>query len=215
MNPTSLRPAYLIPRLRQMFFVRRHPDTPWLTESGIRLLDSWLRPTDIGIEWGSGRSTAWLAKHVAHMTSVEDSSDWHSIVQQQLSRNGVASKVDYRFVPCEHREVDEPESHPYASVADEFADHSLDFALIDGNIRALCMAKILPKLKPGGLLILDNANRYIPNQSLGGPATAHEPRTEYKSAKWRLLAESLQNWRAILTTDSIWDTRFWVKPPAA
>lgn len=213
MHWKSLRPSYLVPRLRQIAFVRNHPDTPWLTESGIRLLDSWLKPTDVGLEWGSGRSTAWFARHVARMTSVEDNPQWHERVKALLQQAGVSHKVDYRSIPCEHREVDEPDSHPYANVADEFAEESLDFALVDGNIRVLCMQKVLSKLKPGGLLILDNANRYFPNVSLGRPATTHEPRTDYKSEKWRKLGETLSTWRAILTTDRIWDTRFWIKPP--
>ena len=211
----AFRPGYVRRRLRQKNFERTHPDAPWLTEQAVRLLDGWLRPTDRGIEWGSGRSTVWFAARVAHLTSVEDNADWYADVTRRLAAKRLSAKVDYHHVACECCEQDEPATHPYADVANELADGSLDFALVDGNIRLTCIRRGMPKLKPGGLLILDNANRYCPNLSLGSCATIHEPRTEPPSAGWAAVLRELEGWRPILTTDGIWDTRMWVKHCAA
>src|SRR4051812_15554973 len=159
MNLNSLRPSYLVPRVREILFQRSHPGSPWLGESAVVFLESWLKPTDVGIEWGSGRSTSWFASRVARMTSVENSAEYHAIVTRTLADKGLAAKVDYRLVPCELEELEEPPTHPYAEVAREFPDGSLDFAMVDGMIRETCMRAVMPKIKPGGLLILDNANR--------------------------------------------------------
>lgn len=212
MNIRSLRPKYAISRMRQISFCKKYPATPWLTASAIHLLDSWLRPTDVGLEWGSGRSTIWFAGKVGRLTSIEDSREWFDQVTKRLAEKGIAGKVDYRFVACPHQEVDEPETAEYASTAESLPDNSVDFALVDGNIRVTCMPIAMRKVKPGGLLILDNSNRYLSTASIGGQSTVHEPRTEPRSAKWAGIEKSLASWRAILTTDNIWNTRFWVKP---
>ncbi len=213
MNLHSFRPAYLAKRLGQMRFENAHPDAPWMAESAILLLESYLKPTDIGFEWGSGRSTLWLAQRVARLHSVEDNLQWYGPVKKKLEEAHLASRVTYRFIPCEWTEMDEPLHHPYADVAHTLPNKSLDFALVDGNIRASCLRVILPKLRPGGLLILDNANRFIPNRYSHGHSTVHERRSEPRSTGWRQLMEELQDWRWMNTTNGIWDTRFWMKPP--
>jgi predicted O-methyltransferase YrrM len=209
MNFRSLRPSYIVPRLGQYAFARKHPDAPWLTATAVTLLDSWLRRSDVGIEWGSGRSTRWFAERVGRLTSIEDNEKWFENVSKRISE---LKNVDYRFIRCELCEQDEPASHPYADIADQLEPESLDFALVDGNIRLLCVEKAISKLKPGGLLIIDNANRYIPNRSLGKHSTIHEPRNEPRSPKWERLIKQLEEWRTILTSDGIWDTRMYVKP---
>jgi predicted O-methyltransferase YrrM len=214
MNFHSLRPKYFFKRLAQLRFERSQPDAPWLTQSAILLLGSYLKPGDMGLEWGSGRSTIWFAQRVAKLTSVENDRQWHTLVKNNLAASPVNAKVDYRFIPCDHKEVDEPSSHPYADASRELPDASLDFALVDGAIRATCVNAVLGKLKPGGLLILDNANRFIPNKESGRHTTVHEPRSQPRSPGWARIMEQLSAWRWINTTDGIWDTRFWIKPPA-
>jgi predicted O-methyltransferase YrrM len=208
----SLRPEYLFKRLRQLRFEKSQPEAPWLTQSAILLLDSYLKPTDAGIEWGSGRSTTWFARRVAKLISVENNRQWHTIVKNKLASTHVDAKVDYRLIPCDYKEVDEPSGHPYADASLGVPDASFDFALVDGTIRATCMNAVLAKIKPGGLLILDNANRFIPNKESGGHTTIHEPRSEPRSAIWAGIIAQLRDWRWVNTTDGIWDTRFWIKP---
>jgi len=212
MRVSSLRPNYLTRRLSQIAFQKRSPDCPWLSPAAILLLSEWLKPTDHGIEYGSGRSTIWIANRTGYLVSVEDNLSWHQRVHKQLKEAGLAGKVDYRYVECKLREQDEPDVHPYADVAEEFSNESLDFALVDGNLRLLCMRKVIRKIKPGGLLILDNANRYVPNVFLNGNTTIHEPCAKPRTPGWERLLFELNNWRWINTSDGIWDTRFWVKP---
>jgi hypothetical protein len=211
MHLSSIRPQYAIPRIARAWFERRNPDVPWLSPGAILLLDNWLKSSDRGMEWGSGRSTMWFAKRVEHVLSVEDNQQWHGIVHEKLAGAGVSGKVDQRFVACELGDHEEVTSHPYINVATELADSSLDFSLVDGKLRYGCLLAVLPKIKVGGLLILDNANRYVPNRFLGGHSTVHFPRNEPYSPAWAALLEKLAAWRSINTTDRIWDTRFWVR----
>ena len=212
MNIRTFKPAYFVKRVRQFAFEKRHPDAPWLTPSAVLFLESYLKPADVGFEWGSGRSTVWFARRLGKLVSVEDSRQWYATVRGQLAEAQVSRKVDYQYIPCECQERDEPAEHPYASAARAMADASLEFALVDGNIRAACMGAILPKIKAGGLLILDNAERYLPNDQPGQHTTVHQRRSAPSTPAWARLREMLQDWRCINTTNGIWETRFWIKP---
>ncbi len=48
----------------------------------------------------------------------------------------------------------------------EIAPQSLDYALVDGSYRDECVMRALEVLRPGGMLILDNANWYIPHPTV-------------------------------------------------
>lgn len=52
--------AYVWRKLQQQWFQYRNPDAPWLTEQAVILLSTWLRESDIGIEWGSGEAPCGL-----------------------------------------------------------------------------------------------------------------------------------------------------------
>ncbi len=212
MNIRTFKPAYFVKRVQQFAFEKRHPDAPWLTPSAVLFLESYLKPADVGFEWGSGRSTVWFARRLGKLVSVEDRRQWYATVTGRLAKSQLSHRVDYQYIPCECQERDEPVEHPYASAARAMADGSLDFALVDGNIRAACMRAILPKIKPGGLLILDNAERYLPNDQLGRRATVPQRRSKPSTPGWARLMGELQDWRCISTTNGIWDTRLWLRP---
>ena len=212
MNLYSLRPRYFFRRLHDVYFQWKYPDCPWLSPAAILLLDNWLKKTDSGFEWGSGRSTLWLARRVGQLVSVEDNPEWYAKVRENLTRQGLTN-VNYRLFECgELNEQSEPENHPYADAIGEYPDGHFDFIFVDGNLRLPCMRKALAKLKVGGLLALDNANRYFPNPFLKGFSTVHQPCAIPFSPGWASLLERLNSWRWINTTNGIWDTRFWVKP---
>jgi predicted O-methyltransferase YrrM len=201
-------PRYTYYRARQALYERAHRDAPWLTPEAIRLLGSLLRPTDRGLEFGSGRSTVWLAGRVAALTSVEEDKQWHEAVTADLAERGLTN-VDYIL-----SQVQGPYelggSSEYARVPLAFADQSLDFVLVDGAYRDFVVQSALPKIKPGGLLIIDNINWYLPSQSRAPQSRSAEvgPETEL----WAELAQELSHWRSIWTSSGVWDTAMWIKP---
>lgn len=212
MKLRELYPPYLWRLNVQRSFHRAHPESPLVVANAVILLDSWLKPSDRGIEFGSGRSTIWLARRLAHLTTVEHDSRWYERVKRRSEERNLTHKVDYRLVPAEGTQMDEPRDHPYAGVADEMADESVEFALIDGQMRLRCLQRVIPKLKPGGLLVLDGANRYVPNRFEGGHTTIQFQRDEPLTEEWREVLHSLRGWRWMNTSDGLWDTRLWVKP---
>ena len=51
------------------------------------------------------------------------------------------------------------------SVINGLADCSIDYALVDGAHRDLCASSVVRKIKSGGLIIVDNVNWFIPNDT--------------------------------------------------
>jgi predicted O-methyltransferase YrrM len=204
-----LTPRYVCNRARDLLYQRMHPADPWLTPAAIRLLGTLLRPTDRGAEYGSGRSTLWFAARVAELTSVETNTQWHEAVSRQLKERGVGN-VKYILVA-----EDQPAENgdgPYARTALDFPDASLDFALVDSYYRDYTAKYIMPKVKPGGILILDNINWHLPCESKApgtrpvelGPATS----------TWAEIERELAGWRTIWTSNGVWDTAIFFRPTA-
>jgi hypothetical protein len=202
MNLSTFKPSYLFKRLRMSAFQRKLPDAPWLTESAVYLLNSWLKPTDEGFEWGSGRSTIWLVERSAHIVSIEHHQGWYENVKSQLEKKGLHKKVDYF-------QIDEVAD--YENKIDEY-DKLFDYILIDGRRRLHCFRKAISKVKPGGLLILDNSDRYIPNKISDTYLSVVNESDSYRNSDWQAAVEELGTWRQIQTSDGINDTTFWVKP---
>lgn len=212
MKLEKLHFPYLWRYLAREAFHRRHPRTPAMVGNAVIALDSWLRPEDRGLEWGSGRSTLWFASRVAHLVTIEHDSAWFAKVGSELAARNLAHKVDYRLIEAPGDQMSEPAGHPYAAVADQFEDAVFDFIVVDGQMRRRCIEKALTKLKPGALLVLDGANRYLPNRFEDAFTTIRHTRSTALNQEWRDVADRLRSWRAMNTSDGLWDTRLWVKP---
>ncbi|MGQ9682039.1 MAG: hypothetical protein ACUVX9_05855 [Anaerolineae bacterium] len=169
-----------------------------------------IRPTHVGIEWGSGRSTVWLAKRAARLISVEHSSEWHARVQAWLTKEALLN-VDYRLCPVSPgRSSYRAEEVAYVGVVTALPDESLDFALIDGRFRARCALAALRKLCPGGMLIVDNANHYLPSASRAPRSIAIDGVPPNK--EWALFRRRVARWRCLWTSNGVFDTAIWFKP---
>ncbi len=99
------------------------------------------------VEFGSGMSTPWLARRCGFLLSIEDDPRWFAEVQALLAARGLAK------VRLEMRDAE-----TYAALTD-YPDAHFDFALVDGTDRAGCVASVLPKLRPGGWIYLDNSDK--------------------------------------------------------
>ena len=206
-----LRPRCLYALARRQVWRRTHPSVPWLTRQAVEILDSRLKPGDVGLEWGSGRSTVWFAQRVTHLKSIEHNDYWYNRVQKLLINKSIEN-VELLFAPLEAKDGAEP---PYISVAAESAEGgkaSLDFILVDGRLRDQCTQVALQLLKPSGILIIDDAARYIQHpyccpQSMGaqnGPPTP----------LWSKIVTELQALGAevIWTSDGVTATVFYIMP---
>jgi hypothetical protein len=187
-----LRPVYAARRVAYKVYELTHPHEPWISQKAVRWLESELRPSMVGLEWGSGRSTAWFAQRIERLTSIEHNPLWFERVRSQI---GKLPNVDYRLVPLDHPEHEptRPRYDPqprYVAVVEAFPDVSLDLVVIDGHYRQACVAAVLPKIRPGGLLVIDNTN-WLPEREWGVPS--HFP-----------LLHRSEN---VMTQTSIWQAR--------
>lgn len=216
MRPSHLlRPRYVADRVRLAVHQRLYPDAPWLTAKAISLLEESLRPDHVGIEWGSGRSTLWLAERVGHLVSVEHEPAWHEAIAAQIRERGLTN-VDYRLHLCEPERAETPDwivsmfASDYVRAVDAFGPRSLDFALVDGMYRSACALAVLPRLKPGALLIVDNVNWFLPSSSRAPSSrTVDDPPL---TPTWEEFADLVSGWDRQWTQNGVADTAIWVAP---
>jgi len=200
-------PRYLVNRLFWELYQRRNPSVPWLTKEACDFLSDWLKPNHVGIEWGSGRSTLWFAQRVEKLISIEHDAAWFERVETQLKEHGIKN-VAYHFASLDQKS--ENQSHRYAEIGAELPLGSLDFALVDGQLRDLCCEAVIDKLKPGGLLVLDNSEQYIRHPS-HSPAAIYHKRVAL-SDRWSALNERLVAWECTWTSSGVCDTALFTKP---
>lgn len=200
MRPVKhLTPRYIWNRSLVILDQKLYPTDPWLTRDAIKLLSQLLKPTDVGLEFGSGRSTSWFLNRVEKLYSVESSPEWYGIVSHKCAQDISSGKLDYRLCETEDK---------YAGRALELADNSIDFCLVDGVFRDRCALNSLSKVKTGGIFIVDNVNQELPNTWSKSPNTLRDkPSTEL----WAEFMERTQNWRSIWTSNGVWDTCIWIK----
>jgi len=149
--------------------------SPWVTFDAIDHIENYLRSQRRPLrafEYGSGGSTLYWQSRQVECVSVEHDPAWYELVRERI----VPERVDYRLVRPEPAsgELDpsDPEAYGsadetfrrfrfdhYVRVIDAFADGHFDLVLVDGRARTSCVRHALPKVRPGGLLILDNADR--------------------------------------------------------
>jgi hypothetical protein len=200
-------PRYIVNKARWEVYERRNTDKPWFNQTANRLLPRLLRRTDQGLEWGSGQSTLWLAQRLGHLTSVEDDKGWYERVTGQLAV-AKTTNVDYRLCdPPPNGEA--ARISAYVRIAEDFEDESLDFALVDGSAREYCAEAVLPKITPGGFLIVDDTHGWF-DQPTHAPVSrwGKGPKNEVWGSVW----DTISAWRVIWTGNGLKDTTIFIKP---
>lgn len=199
---------YITDRLADFWFRTANPDLPWLTRDAIVALDSLLWPSDIGIEFGSGRSTVWLASRIRHLVSIERRPNWYGKVSEEIAKKKLTN-VDYRLVGS--IEGDIPDYKTYLMAIDEARHESLDFALIDDIYRDECILRVIPKIRAGGFLILDNVNWHLPCNSRA-PDTRRIGEGPSPEGSWREVHRQISGWRVLWSSSGVADTAIFFKP---
>ena len=114
--------------------------TPWLTEGAIQFLEAYVQPSMFVLEFGAGASTRWLADR-CNLATVEHDAEWLTESEEGSPWVGLLAK------------------RPYNGVCDRYEDDRFSLILVDGRDRMLCVESSVRVLKPGGFLMLDNAER--------------------------------------------------------
>jgi hypothetical protein len=193
-------PQYLYNRFKLVLYEITHPNYPWLTQQANAFLLNWLKKSNIGFEWGSGRSTIWFARRVKYLISVEHEPFWYERVKEKLTK--------YNLNNC--CLVLATSKKDYIGAIDKFNNDSFDFVLVDGLYRDDCTLKAMDKVKAGGILIIDNINRYVPSNSRS--PCSRTTCDGFATYKWKLVFKRLKEWYSLWTSNSVTDTAIFIKP---
>ncbi len=79
-----------------------------------------------------------------------------SVAEDAANAEDAADPARYRSVAPYSEYLD---FQNYVTQIDAFPDSTFDIVLVDGRARPACLIHALPKVRRGGLLILDNAER--------------------------------------------------------
>jgi len=156
-------PAFASAAAKRLFGYRAL--VPMISYRARREISTLLTQKSRVVEFGSGNSTPWFAARAGFILSIEDQPQWYNHVQQILAN------LEIKNVSHELRS-----EKTYVDLSN-IDDGTLDFSLVDGTDREGCILSVVPKLKSGGSLYLDNSDKDMgrPNGDLRrAEAALHE-----------------------------------------
>lgn len=120
---------------------------PWYTYPTIEYLKQLdFSGKDI-FEYGAGNSTLFWAGVGRSVLSIEDNPGWYEKV-----KHGIEGRPN-----CEIKLITDKTAY-----IQEISRHSgFDVIVVDGSYRLECAGQAVANLRPGGMIILDNADRFI------------------------------------------------------
>lgn len=144
---------------------------PWMNYRAIQYLNEHIRANHKVFEYGSGASTEYWLKKGCFVTSIEHDRVFYGNMKNKLQElcqyHLIEPEVSDRAIPFS---PDSPDSfmsadfpeltfERYVKSIDTFEDESFDMVVVDGRARASCIKRAAPKIKRGGVLVLDNSDR--------------------------------------------------------
>jgi len=78
---------------------------PWMSTEEINLIESFLKPDMIMLEWGSGGSTIKFSQKVAKYYSIEHVKDWYTEVNKELVNLKLNNKVNNFLIEPDYPEL--------------------------------------------------------------------------------------------------------------
>lgn len=125
-------------------------ELPWISYDARKDLERFLTPRSKVLEFGSGMSTMWYARHAASVTSMEDYREWYDLVSPRVAK---LANVEYLFAADR------------AEYVDLVPDRQYDLIMIDGSFRADCVRFAIEHLAEGGVIYLDNSDKGLDEKS--------------------------------------------------
>ena len=129
------------------------PERPWIVPAAVGWLGRRIRRDWSVLELGSGRSTVWLGRRAGPVLTFEDDQYWHDRAAERIAEEGLRN-VRLRRLPVAE----------LASAVDSMPDETFDLVFVDfleaaeaDRIDAVRAAR--SKVRPGGLLVLDDSDR--------------------------------------------------------
>lgn len=190
---------FILGVIKQLYWESKHSDSPWLTPDSVDLLEGLLKRSDCFLEFGSGQSTKWFANRVKQITSVESDIKWYQKISLDLKNY---KNLNYIYAK---------KKKEYLAVLKKIDKESVDACLVDGDYRIDCLLQVLDKIKKGGLLILDNAETFLPIKWKSASFQDSYKNRGLDKKKIRLVIAKLSSWKMISTSTVVQDTIIWIK----
>lgn len=151
-------------------------NVPWITFKARIWLENYLKPDMSVFEYSSGGSTIFISKRVKEVFSIEHDKDWYQIISNEI-RNQHIDNCKLLLIEPEtdlfnREDYSDPNNYisslpiylnmnfrRYVLSINEFPDEYFDLVFVDGRARPSCITNSIPKIKPGGYLMLDNSER--------------------------------------------------------
>jgi hypothetical protein len=117
---------------------------PWFSYPALAYLDG-LNICEMSVfEYGSGNSTLYWSRRAKSICSVEDNVEWAERIRSVLGPMSSCVRMA-------------DSNRAYAEMINE-ADRDYDIIVIDGSVRFDCAKAAIPRLRKGGLVILDDSD---------------------------------------------------------
>jgi hypothetical protein len=152
-------------------------DVPWWTYRAIDVVETWLdtRPDPARVfEFGSGASTAWLARRSGEVHSVEHDAGFAASIESWLSPlPNVELHVEPAVASASPATPSAKDGYAgldftsYVSTIDQ-VDGQFDLVVVDGRAREACLEHAVPRLASGGLVVFDNSRRRRYREAIAG-----------------------------------------------
>jgi hypothetical protein len=157
-------PHYVRRYMQQSLLTHKTPldlELPWFSYAAIEFLNSFLKPHMKVAEYGSGGSTLFFARRVKFVYAVEDNREWYDRVVRRLGELWIKN-VEVTFCPFDFRDPVGFEKSDYLHALPE---EPQDVISIDSSeewihVRPTCFRFAEKRIKPGGIIILDDSWRY-------------------------------------------------------
>jgi hypothetical protein len=134
--------------------------TPWWPYAAIQGVREALPPAAVVFEFGGGGSTLWLHDLGARVTCVEHHREWFGSLRQRLPEDVTLALREPTSTGAATSES-EPGNFfdDYVCAVTEQADSTIDLVIVDGRARVACGLAAMSKIRPGGMLLLDDSDR--------------------------------------------------------
>ena len=187
-------PRYIVNRTLQLIYFKLNPDKPWMTKGSVKRLEKLLHEDMNLLEYGAGRSTNFYSARVKNVISIETNKEWFNLVKVKANKNVSI-----------HLNSTKEQSYLF-----EASESSFDIIINDAIHRDLVALQAFRSLKPGGILVIDNAERYIPNtfkvpESIGENSLGQNP-------NWTEFMSLTDGWSKEWYTDGVSCTLLMFKP---
>lgn len=134
---------------------------PWFSFSAIHFLDSFVTRAMSVFEYGSGGSTVYFSRRAASVVSTEDNKDWLARVETVLAASGITN-VTLQYRPFDFHQAEKFDQSEYLL---SIPERAFDIIVVDGTeetvpVRPACFYHAESRIRPGGIIVVDDSWRY-------------------------------------------------------